>query len=316
MKSILILCLVAAGILAVGCSDSEVQDVTKLPSVPIAPLPECPPGSAITISWTEDGAGSGLEFLAQRSPSANFDASTEQSGWSSGDIWEFTGLADGVTQYFRVKIRDDQGNESAYSDPVFSTPDSSPPESILEELAAEQTSLRFDLYFQSIDSGSGVQATELWVSREGGDFVLYESSAESPVRFVAEEGGQHEFMTIASDEMGNRELVTGSEQGTQVPEPILIVDRTGKEWDITNAALRYGMISDRWGHGLGQNSIPPVLEPRMLERGDPSYPRDDEGFEIMGVAVGEDARGYRIGDLMNREVADDVVGDQPIAVTY
>ena len=158
--------------------------------------------------------------------------------------------------------------------------------------------------------------TELWVRQPGDDFTQYGSFAESPIRYVAEESGLHEFYTIAGDGVGNREERTLGERSTEVPEPILITDRDGKEWDITNAALRYGMIASRWDHGVGKNTIPPVLNPRMLEQGDPGYPDDDERFTVLGVQSGEEARSYRLGDLMNREVVDDYIAGAPVAVTY
>ena len=118
MKSILVFTLMAIGFLVTGCSDDTVQDLPILPPVTIVALPEFSPGSVITISWINEDPVENPQYLVQRSLADDFSQVLVQSDWISGKSWEFTDLADGVTQYFRVKYRDDQENESGFSDPV------------------------------------------------------------------------------------------------------------------------------------------------------------------------------------------------------
>ena len=98
-------------------------------------------------------------------------------------------------------------------------------------------------------------------------------------------------------------------------EPIVIVDRTGKEWDITHAVSEYGFTADGFQFGIGPYAIPPIIDPLFLSPGDPGYPSDNETFEVLGVEIDGDARAYPI-TLMKREVVDDWFGDTAVAVAY
>ena len=52
----------------------------------------------------------------------------------------------------------------------------------------------------------------------------------------------------------------------------IIIDRTGREWDVTHARDVYGMNPDYFNYGLGIGAIPSVDDPTVLEEGDPGYP--------------------------------------------
>ena len=103
---------------------------------------------------------------------------------------------------------------------------------------------------------------------------------------------------------------------TIVPEPIIIVDLQGEEFDITNAVLRYGIAEAYWGFGLGRNAILPINNPRFVGPGEPGYLSDTSLADVMGVEFGGDARGYQVGDLNDREVVNDVVQGVHLAATY
>jgi hypothetical protein len=79
---------------------------------------------------------------------------------------------------------------------------------------------------------------------------------------------------------------------------IILVDRTGKEWDITHAVKRYGMEPKRFNFGLEPFAIQPLLNPVMLDPGVPGHPPDDEMFPVIGsktdkLPVLTPSRGWR-----------------------
>jgi hypothetical protein len=322
--------LVAAGLVLLaltGCSDALDSTPMKpapdpdpeptLASPQALALPPYSPGDEITLHWTDPAKGGAREYLAQRSADPDFAAEVVATGWFAGHSARFVDVPDGVEQHLRVMARDRNGEVSGWSDVVRTTPDASPPQSRLLALAEEQFSLRFAVDFEAEDTGAGVVETELWVRHEEEqEFVRLGSYESGPVNYVAARGGRHEFRTIARDAVDNVESKPAGDGWTLVPEPVILIDRNDKQWDITNAALRYGMVARRWGHGIGQHSIPPVIDPRLVGPGEPGYPADDERFEILGVAIDGEAHAYRMGDLPNREVVDDVVGGVPIAACY
>jgi len=121
------------------------------------------------------------------------------------------------------------------------------------------------------------------------------------------EPGPTEINTIISDEHSD---------DASPSTTTLIVDRTGKSWDITFGVTRFGMEPRRFHFGLGPNAIPPILNPIMLSPGDPEYPDDSERIRILGVKLNGSARAYPLDGLVVREVADEKFGAQHVAVSY
>lgn len=67
---------------------------------------------------------------------------------------------------------------------------------------------------------------------------------------------------------------------------------------------------------LGRDTIRPVNDPQFLDPGDPGYPNQDNLADIMALARDDEAHAYKIGDISNREVVNDVLGGAHLAVTY
>lgn len=101
-----------------------------------------------------------------------------------------------------------------------------------------------------------------------------------------------------------------------IQHSIVIVDQTGKSWDITHAERTYGMLRQNWGYGLGPNAIRPIVNPRFYSPGDDNYPEASDGLEIIGVTIDGDARAYSTWQLSKHEVVNDIVGGRHVAVTY
>jgi len=99
-------------------------------------------------------------------------------------------------------------------------------------------------------------------------------------------------------------------------EDILITDITGMDWDISHAVHHYGMEPDSFWFGLGPNYILPLILPDMLSPGDPGYPDPLSDEEVLGAVINGDARAYPIRIMRSVEVVNDIVGGEPVAITY
>lgn len=97
---------------------------------------------------------------------------------------------------------------------------------------------------------------------------------------------------------------------------ILIVDRTGKKWDVTHAVNRYGFVATEFQFGIGPNAIKPIFNPTMLRPGDAGYPPSSQDFIVIGTTIGGDSRSYSIRDLTPHEVVNEQFGDVHVAVGW
>jgi hypothetical protein len=97
---------------------------------------------------------------------------------------------------------------------------------------------------------------------------------------------------------------------------IVIIDRTGKIWDITHAVTHFDMVPRSFAYGLGPFAIRPVINPDYHSPGDPGYPGTHLDLEVIGVSIDGDSRAYPTGALCSFEVVNDIVGGQHVAVTY
>jgi hypothetical protein len=98
-------------------------------------------------------------------------------------------------------------------------------------------------------------------------------------------------------------------------EKIYIVDRTGKQWDITEAVNVYKFDPDDFRFGLGPNAITPLINPEMFSPGDPGYPAPDD-TQIIGTTINGDTRAYPLNTLVFHEIANDSFGDIDVAVGF
>jgi hypothetical protein len=100
----------------------------------------------------------------------------------------------------------------------------------------------------------------------------------------------------------------------EVPvERVVITDRDGVHWDITQAVVRYGFDAAQFRFGIGASQIRPFQSPAMAAPGDSGYPLPGDTFRVVGVE-GAEARAYRVDDLLDVEIADDANGGAPYAV--
>ena len=97
---------------------------------------------------------------------------------------------------------------------------------------------------------------------------------------------------------------------------VVIIDQSGKHWDITQAVVRYGFQPDGFKYGLGPFVVTPIIMPPSIAVGDSGYPADTDSFAMIGIARAGEARAYDLSDLLDVELIDDIVGGEPVAVVH
>ena len=307
-----------------GCYTND--SVEPQPDPPVAPIltaePPFSPGFQNTVSWAladEDRKGLGeWSFLVQRSTDPLFAENVDESGWIPEMSYEFLDLEHGSTHHFRVRGRDPRGTVTEWSANQTSTQDAVLPTlAVLTELKDEQTSLLFTFEAAGDDEDSGVQEIEIWFGLAEQEPTLYGVFPPGVISVQATQGGIHELTPVAIDLAGNRQDPgTATVFPTLVPEPIILTDRRGEDWDITAAVLEFRMAEQYWEFGIGRHTIRPIIDPLMVGPEDHNYPDPNSLVEILALNYDGDNRAYKMGDLPNREVVNDVVGGIPIAACY
>ena len=94
-------------------------------------------------------------------------------------------------------------------------------------------------------------------------------------------------------------------------EKVYIRDRTGEQWDITDA-VENGFKARRFNFGLGKSAIPPLSD---ADLGHQKYTGSDDS-SILGVSVGKESHAYPIGKLAVHEIANTTIGGNKIAAAY
>lgn len=197
------------------------------------------------------------------------------------------------------------------------TEDTTAPVATILPLEVDQLSLQFELEFEAEDDASGVASVEIFVRTPDLIWTSLGFYNQSPVTYLASVDGPHSFYGVAVDSAGNRQNTPKFAQAeTMVPVPIIITDRRGEDFDITNAVLRYFMQVHGWGYGLGRDTIRPINDPVFYVSGQHGYPDSNSVVDIMAVNYGGESHAYGIGDITNREVVNDVLGDVHFSATY
>ena len=127
------------------------------------------------------------------------------------------------------------------------------------------------------------------------------------------------FFTACTGETPDTSETTSPATTTQVENPAIITDRTGRSWDVTHARDVYGMNPDYFNYGLGFGAISSVDNPRILEEGDDGYLLPGSMLPVFGVNHNGEQRAYNISALTRHEVFNDFFpgeSDQYVAITY
>jgi hypothetical protein len=117
--------------------------------------------------------------------------------------------------------------------------------------------------------------------------------------------------TIVETGTNSPPLINESEEDNK----IYIMDDTGKQWDVTNAVKKYGMLPDQFQYGLGPYAIRPILNPKFLTPNEPGWPSTGD-FLVIATRINGDARAYPINIMKSFEIANETFGDTLVAVAY
>ena len=165
-------------------------------------------GDSNTVTWSDETAAGAVDYEVQLADDSGFTNLLADSGWITATSHVFTGLADGLTGWYRVRARDAGLAVSGWSAPVGSVQDDADPESSVLAVADPQPGYPFAVDYSATDNGSGVVSVELWYRFDGLDpYVLYASRDDGePFVFSIPQGpGLYEFYSLAADAVGRVE---------------------------------------------------------------------------------------------------------------
>ena len=216
-----------------------VVDTEGPPPPVVTPEPMHTQGTSNSIDWAagtrlRGAPRRGDKYQADCYSDATFETLVSTSGWLPGLTHTFTDLDDGEPYWYRVKAKDNAGNESGWSiETVTSIQDASAPVTwvLCESLGAYQDTLAFDVPFAWTDDpdGSGLDYVKLYYSTNGTDYIQWPGEFDgSLISFTATVEDTYRFYTLGADTVGNEELAPASACTT-------VVDTEGPEATISTA---------------------------------------------------------------------------------
>ena len=117
---------------------------------------------------------------------------------------------------------------------------------------------------------------------------------------------------IGSDQ---RETPTSAPTLAPTPNPTYTATATATPTPIPTATTTSGEVALRIITLLRKDAIPAILEPQFASpQSAEKHMTDTE--QVIGVFINGDARAYPIEILSDHEIVNDVVGGEPIAVTW
>jgi hypothetical protein len=180
------------------------------PTSSVAALPQYSPAS-FTVSWpngSDGGSGSGIAY---------YDIYVTADGGVTYTPWQthttatsasFTGQ-DGVRYGFYSVATDNAGNvqPTPNSPQATTTVDATPPSSTVGHLPPfSQGSFTVSWSGSDTPGGSGVAFYDVYVSDNGGPFMLWRSATtQTSATFAGQDGHSYGFCSAATDHVGNRE---------------------------------------------------------------------------------------------------------------
>lgn len=158
------------------------------------------------------------------------DAAGDGYGYVTYTINPKSGLSTGATINAQASIVFD--NNAAIATPnVLNTIDAVAPTSTIAALAANQSSTNISLTWSGTDDtgGSGIANYSIYVSVDGGDYTLWQTTTATAGIFSASPGHSYSFYSIATDNAGNiQSQPTATEATTTVPAIARTLTVTGK----------------------------------------------------------------------------------------
>ena len=94
-------------------------------------------------------------------------------------------------------------------------------------------------------------------------------------------------------------------------EKIYIVDRTGEQWDVTQAK-KMGFKPENFQYGIGGDAFVPLQD----EAFSATQPTGFFDTRVIGVAVGDEAHAYAVSRLRYHEIANTTLAGEAIVAGY
>ena len=192
---------------APGSPDAQITIDSQPPASPVlAALSTWNASDNLTLNWSSTGD----EYMAEAATDAAFSNIVDASDWIAADNFNFAGLIDGQSYWFRTRARDNAGNESLASSDEQTTIDTTAPVAALDALPSLSNTSSFDISWSGSDATSGLVDIDLYYSKDGGAFMLDANGPynTSPISFDAATvggDGDYSFYARARDAAGNRE---------------------------------------------------------------------------------------------------------------
>jgi len=254
-----------------GTAVTSTADFTVDNEDPAAPTMTGEPtytiGTTNTIDWgtVTDGA----YYYAECDSADTFNsADLQTSGWIAGTSKEFTGLVDGTKYYYRVKAKDEVGNQSTWSATEYSTQDDTAPTApgavydgtgtdidytaSTTQLSSNWTAATDDTsgvakYWYAIGTTAGGTDTVAWT--DIGNVLTVTKSGLSLT-----DGTTYYFTVKAEDNVGNVGAVTNSDgctvDATAPSTPVVTDDGT---YTASSTQLHATWSSSDSGSGIVDN---------------------------------------------------------------
>lgn len=92
---------------------------------------------------------------------------------------------------------------------------------------------------------------------------------------------------------------------------VIIIDRTGYEWDVTQA-LELGFKPDKFQFGIGKDAFDTLNDEDL----DGSVDSLREGSRVIGVEMEGSAHAYSVDRLRYHEIANTTLAGRPIVAGY
>ena len=141
--------------------DAQITIDSQPPAAPVlASLNTWNASANLTLSWSSTGD----EYMAEAATDAAFSNIVDASGWIAADNFNFAGLVDGQSYWFRTRARDNAGNVSVNSSDEQTTIDTTAPVASLDPLAPLFNAPTFDISWSGSDATSGLLNIDLYLS--------------------------------------------------------------------------------------------------------------------------------------------------------
>lgn len=223
------------------------------PPTPLTPSmnyePEYSSGTSNTVSWT--AAEPDMMYYVQASRGADFSVIEQASGWVGYSSYSFSGLADGVTYYYRVVAKNEYEVEGLWSNIVYSTQDATAPETSVTTALLDDEEIRISV--GSFDAVSGVANVYLYYTKDGkGEYPL--GAVVNGLAVVAVEDllgdGRYCFFTVGNDNVGNSEA-------RGIPTKCVVIQEPG---DVVTPPVDDGNGGGEDGAGEAPETFQEVVE--------------------------------------------------------